>query len=113
MLTPAPTGARAYFFHAVIHDHTDDRAKTILKQITQAMTPGYSKLLIWDYVLADEDVSSFLASLDWQMLVCVAGKERTESNWRRLLEDPELDLKVNGIWQYNSYTQGLIEAELK
>lgn len=68
------------------------------------MTPGYSKLLIWDYALADKAVPSFIASLDWQMLVCVAGVERTESNWRRLLEDPELGLKVTGIYNYSPYT---------
>lgn len=106
-------GARAYFLHSIIHDYTDDIAKTILKQITQAMTPGYSKLLLLDLVITDEQVASFMACADWQVMVCLAGKERTESNWRRLLEDPDLGLKINGIWQYNSYTQGLIEAELK
>ena len=38
--------------------------------------------------------------------------ERTEDQWKALIEDPEVGLKFNGIWEYSQYDQMVIEAEL-
>lgn len=90
-------GARFYFMHSILHAHIDERAKLILKNITNVMEPGYSKLLICDLVLPDKHVPPFVAALDWEMMTYVAGHERTEKEWRSLLEDPDVGLKITGI----------------
>lgn len=76
------------------------------------MEPGYSKLLICDLVLPDKHVPPFVAALDWEMMTYVAGHERTEKEWRSLLEDSEVSLKITGIWNYTQYDQSIIELEL-
>ncbi|KAK6834527.1 S-adenosyl-L-methionine-dependent methyltransferase [Apiospora arundinis] len=51
-LTPQPVlGARAYMFHAVFHDWSDEMSLVILKHTATAMKRGYSRLLIVDVVL--------------------------------------------------------------
>lgn len=105
-------GARVYFMHSIVHDWSDDKAKEILKNIAGAMEPGYSKLVIWDQIVPDKNAPQVAAGLDWLMLVHLAGCERSESSWRALLEDPEVGLKLNGIWHYSQYDQAVIEAEL-
>lgn len=84
----------------------------MLRNIADAMEKGYSKLIIWDFALQDKGVSPFVATMDWQMLTWIAGKERTERDWKTLLEDPEVGLKITGIWQYSQFHQAVIEAEL-
>jgi hypothetical protein len=50
--------------------------------------------------------------LDWEMMSFYAASERSEGHWKRLLEAPELGLKVTGIWNYSQLDQSVIEAEL-
>jgi len=76
------------------------------------MTKGYSKLILWDFVLPEKAVPPTLSGLDWEMMSFYAAGERSESQWRRLLEDPEVALRVNGIWRYSQFDQSVIEAEL-
>ncbi|KIW83260.1 hypothetical protein Z517_02505 [Fonsecaea pedrosoi CBS 271.37] len=111
--TPQPVqGARTYFLHSIIHDYPDDRAQLILKNIARAMKKGHSKLIIWDFVLPDKALASTLTALDWEMMSFYAASERSEGQWKTLLEDPEIGLKVNGIWSYSQFDQSVIEAEL-
>lgn len=50
--TPQPVkGARFYYFRNVFHNWSDEGAIKILGNLAPAMTPGYSTLLIHDYVL--------------------------------------------------------------
>lgn len=101
-----------YFLHSIIHDNEDARAKVILKHLAGAMKKSYSKLIIWDQVLPAKGAPAIPAALDWQMMTCFAASERTEGQWKTLLEDPEVGLKFNGIWEYSQYDQMVIEAEL-
>lgn len=49
--TPQPIkGARAYLFRSVLHDWPDEQCRTILGHIKDAMVPGYSRILISDFV---------------------------------------------------------------
>lgn len=98
--------------HSIVHNYIDERAKLILKNITNVMEPGYSKLLICDLVLPDKHVPPFPATLDWEMMTYVAAHERTEQEWRGLLEGPDIGLKITGIWHYTQYDQSIIELEL-
>ncbi|KAF1998877.1 S-adenosyl-L-methionine-dependent methyltransferase [Amniculicola lignicola CBS 123094] len=54
-------GARAYFLHHILHDWSDKYCHLILKNIREAMTPGYSKLLIHNLVLPDTGTSEIQA----------------------------------------------------
>ena len=98
--------------HSIIHDYPDNRAKIILQHVAAAMKKGYSKLLIWDFVLPDKNVPPTLSGLDWEMLTFYAAEERTETHWKALLEDPDVGLRVTGIWRYSQFDQAVIEAEL-
>jgi hypothetical protein len=76
------------------------------------MKKGYSKLLIWDFVLPDRSPPPTLIALDWEMMSFYAARERKESDWKQLLEDPEVGLKLTGIWSYSQFDQSVIEAEM-
>ena len=47
-------GARAYYLHSIIQDWNDDVNTQILKAIVPAMTKGYSKVLVNDFVVPDQ-----------------------------------------------------------
>ncbi|KAI4906488.1 hypothetical protein J4E90_010562 [Alternaria incomplexa] len=47
-------GARAYYLHSIIQDWNDDVNSQILKAIVPAMTKGYSKVLVNDFVVPDQ-----------------------------------------------------------
>jgi len=74
------------------------------------MQIGYSKLLINENVVPNFGAMSSITSMDWLMMTLGAVKERTEKQWRTLLE--EAGLKVVGIWTYEQGTESLIEAEI-
>ncbi|KAL8866384.1 MAG: hypothetical protein Q9174_006335 [Haloplaca sp. 1 TL-2023] len=103
--------ARAYHFRAIFHDWPDASCRTILSHTAAAMKPGYSKLLISEFVLPDIDTDLFPATLDVQMMGLHAGMERSEGQWRSLLDDA--GLRVVKIWQKVKGGEGVIEAVLK
>ena len=74
------------------------------------MERGYSKLLINDFVVPDKGAAWSVTSMDWLMLALGAVRERTESDWRRLLES--VNLKVVKIWTLEQGTESLIEVVL-
>ncbi|KAL9120542.1 MAG: hypothetical protein Q9187_002898 [Circinaria calcarea] len=109
--TPQPIkGARAYFLKYVLHDWPDDRCREILRHLTAVMEPGYSKLLINEAVIPDTGASWRYTSLDLFMLALASSTERTESQWRTLLES--VGLTVTGIWTGGKGGESLIEATL-
>ena len=75
------------------------------------MHSGYSKLLINEFVVPDVEATWSITSMDWVMMALSAVKERTEKQWRALLE--QAGLKVVEIWTYDQGTESLIEAELQ
>ena len=74
------------------------------------MKPGYSKILISEFILSDEKARPIPASLDIQMLGLHAGKERSENQWRSLLSST--GLTIRGTWQKLPGGEGVIEAVL-
>lgn len=97
--------------HEILHDWPDELARKILKQQRHAMKPGHSKLLIHDHVLPEEHAHPQATAFDLQMMVKVAAMERSETNWRALLESAGFDLVK--IWSSPLATQSIIEAEVK
>ncbi len=80
-----PSGADTYLLRHIIHDWSDDQALTILKNCRTAMNSG-SRLLIAEYVLPDGPESFHGKWFDLAMMVVTGGQERTESEYRKLLD---------------------------
>lgn len=110
-LTGLDLGARAYYFHSVLHDWNDASSLKILQNIVPAMQPGFSKLLINENVVPDVGATWSITSMDWLTMALGAVRERTEKQWRDLLG--QAGLKVTGIWTYDQGTESLIEAEIE
>ena len=72
------------------------------------MKPGYSKLVINDIVIPETGATRFQTQSDMTMLAFLGAMERTEAQWRKLIE--EAGLKVNGVWV--GPAESVIEAEL-
>lgn len=98
-------GARAYFLHSVLHDWSD--AMLTLQHWSKAMRKGYSKILVHEIVLPDEDADPCMTALDWIMLATLSSRERTEAQWRELAANSELE--VAGIWSHPDGSDRLIE----
>ncbi|KAK8066480.1 hypothetical protein PG997_013227 [Apiospora hydei] len=111
VLTPQPVrNARAYMFHAVFHDWSDDKSLVILKHTAAAMKPGYSRLLIADVVLPPTGASAFQAAMDVSMMGLLSAKERTQGMWEELLSGA--GFKILKIWKDPKQYESVIEAEL-
>lgn len=104
-------GARAYFLHSVLHDWPDDQCVDIVMKIKSAMTPGYSKLIVNEHVIPAVGASWEATSLDMYVMGFLGGRERTEDNWRNLLET-RCGLKICGIWNPGNGVEGVMEAEV-
>ncbi|MBA2748307.1 MAG: methyltransferase, partial [Tatlockia sp.] len=74
-----------YIMKHIIHDWDDERSMKILQNIRSAMNEN-GKVLICEMVVPEGNEPSPSKILDIQMLVCTGGKERTEDEFRRLLE---------------------------
>ncbi|KAI9926121.1 hypothetical protein MW887_004583 [Aspergillus wentii] len=103
-------GARAYYLHSVLHDWPDSSCQIILSKLVGAMTPGYSKILINENIIPDTGAHWQATGLDMIMMVDVAARERTERQWRELVES--VGLKIVDIWTVRSSVESLIECEL-
>ncbi|KAJ5085976.1 hypothetical protein N7532_010747 [Penicillium argentinense] len=79
-------GARAYFMHWILHDWSDENCHTILAHIADAMKPGYSRLIIHEQILPDMNCDAEAAGMSIIMMVQMGALERTETQWRALLE---------------------------
>ncbi|KAJ6779804.1 hypothetical protein PWT90_01496 [Aphanocladium album] len=105
-------GARAYFYHHILHDWSDDKCLAILAALKQAMTPGYSKLLLHEMLVPEKGASTFHAMLDMTMMAFNAGMERTEIQWRELLE--KAGFEVVKFWPpMQEDADGIVEAMVK
>ncbi|PYH48043.1 S-adenosyl-L-methionine-dependent methyltransferase [Aspergillus saccharolyticus JOP 1030-1] len=83
-------GARTYYLHWILHDWADPQARTILSNISAAMKPGYSRLVINESIDPDKGCDFATACISAMMMLQVGARERTEGQWRKLL--PEVGL---------------------
>ncbi|CAH0028015.1 unnamed protein product [Clonostachys rhizophaga] len=109
---PQPiVGARAYFFHAVPHDWPDADVARMFAEVKKVMTPGYSKLLVYEVIMPAQGASHLAATLDLALMSCTSGLERTEEAWRRLLK--ECGFKIVSISRHPRALESVIEAEME
>lgn len=81
----APAGGDAYILKHIIHDWSDDECLTILGHCHAGMTAG-GKVLIVEMVIPERNVPAVSKFLDLQMLLFLTGRERTEAEYRALLD---------------------------
>ncbi|KAI3914318.1 hypothetical protein MKW98_014925 [Papaver atlanticum] len=80
--------ADAIFMKNVLHDWSDDECILILKGCKKAVSPG-GKIIIVEMVLDADSVhpySKLRLTSDIDMMVNNGGKERTEEEWKKLIE---------------------------
>jgi precorrin-6B methylase 2 len=79
-----------YVLAAILHDWDDENARAILRTIRAAARPG-ARLIVAETVIEPGNEPDGAKWLDLLMLVLAGGRERTEPQWRGLLEDAGLE----------------------
>ena len=74
-----------YLLSGILHDWDDERAAAILRTI-RAAAPAEARLVIVESVIGPGNDPNGAKWLDLLMLVLIDGRERTETEWRTLLE---------------------------
>jgi hypothetical protein len=77
--------ADAYSLKMILHDWNDSECLQILANIRQAAT-GVAQIFIVEHVIPEYDVSHFSKLFDVHMMCWGSGRERTEAEYRQLLE---------------------------
>jgi hypothetical protein len=81
-----PAGADAYYMQHIIHDWADEPAVKILGNCRRALEDrAGGRLLIVDSVVPENSEPHLSKWLDLEMLLMPGGRERTEPEWRELL----------------------------
>ncbi|PWY72486.1 sterigmatocystin 8-O-methyltransferase precursor [Aspergillus sclerotioniger CBS 115572] len=86
----------------------DEQARKILTHIVTAMEPGYSRLIINDYIIPDRNCDFPTACMSIMMMVQVGAFEWSEKQWRELLNS--VGLKDLIFHQPPGSGEGIIEA---
>jgi len=87
-----PTGADAYLLRWILHDWAEPEAAAILGSLRRATNPT-ARLIVVESVIREGPAFNFGKWSDLQMLVCVGGRERTETEYRALLTAAGFDLQ--------------------
>ena len=94
----------AYVLSGILHDWDDGRASAILRTIRSAARP-HARLLVAENVIQPGNDRSGAKWLDLLMLVLAGGRERTEAEWRVLLQ--------GAGFQPVAIEDGLVEARCR
>jgi hypothetical protein len=111
LMQTVPAGADVYMLKHVLHGRRDADAVTMLRNC-RAVIPEHGTLLIIEFVLparvsdADPQLEWHLMS-DLNMLAVTGGRERSELEWRSLLETA--GFRLTGIYPVGSDV-GILEA---
>lgn len=87
----APAGFDAFIMSNILHDWDDEPCTKILVNCRRALPPD-GRLLIVEHLLPDGGGFSVAKLLDLEMLVMGGGKERTEAQYRDLLQAAGFEL---------------------
>ncbi|KAJ5691055.1 hypothetical protein N7488_011790 [Penicillium malachiteum] len=83
--------AKVYFMRTVLHDWPDKQAAQILERVREGMGPD-SILLISESMLPESGVLLSSVLSDMQMMGSFASLERTEAQWKAILEKAGFEL---------------------
>ena len=87
---PLPT-CDAYLLMHILHDWDNTNAASILNAVTQAAPPE-AVILVLEWILPDDAEPHIAKTLDVLMLSTTGGRERTQSEYRALLDNAGIDL---------------------
>lgn len=82
-----------YFFSAIFHGFSDEECLVILSNVKKASGKYKPFIVIGDVVLNESNCDSMQASMDMQMLIGTNGRERTMSDWERLIDQAGYELR--------------------
>jgi hypothetical protein len=102
-----PAGADIYLLKLVLHDWEDEDAARILKNCRSAMRPD-SRLVIVEGLLGEADGLAMTDLGDLVMLLSLSGRERTEAEFRSLLQRTGFELRQKIPTKADVY---ILEAE--
>lgn len=109
-VTDCVSGAKIYFLRGVLHNHPPDRVRKILENIKAAMSPD-SVILLDEMILPEVGTHIDAASMDITMMSAFAGMERTEKQWRSIID--EVGLQITKIYLYNPMShENVMEVRL-
>lgn len=97
-----------YYLRNILHDWPDDICVKILKNIAGAMKPGYSKIVLNEMVIPNKGASLLATQIDFTMMVALAACERTEKQWRKLVDSAGLVIET--ITTKQQEAESIIEA---
>ena len=80
-----PEGADTHVLKQIIHDWDDERAALILENCHRALRPN-GRILLVEMPLPDDNSPSPVQFIDLNMLVLLGGRERSEAEYSRLLQ---------------------------
>jgi hypothetical protein len=86
-----PAGGDLYVLKSILHDWPDDECRRILRNVHAAAEPGASLLLV-EMIVPDDPQPSPVALMDMNMLVMLNGRERTASEFEKLLNETGFSL---------------------
>lgn len=78
-------GADLHLLKQIIHDWDDEQATRLLRNCHRALAPN-GKLLLVEMVIPPDNRPSPAQAMDLNMLVVAGGRERTENEYRDLLQ---------------------------
>jgi hypothetical protein len=101
-LLMSPSGAKFYFMRGVLHNHPDQKVSMVLHAAKRAMAPD-SILILDEVMLPEIGVGHDAAAHDMTMMAAFASMERTEAQWRVLVEEAGLKLTKTYMYNVSSY----------
>lgn len=75
-----------YVFFAIFHGLSDEECVKVLNNLRSAIGAKKPYVLFGDAVAAEMNIDPVVAAFDMQMLIGTTGRERTQSEWKRLLD---------------------------
>jgi hypothetical protein len=86
-----PRGGDIYILSRILHDWEDEQGVSILQRCAAAMS-AHADLLIIERLLPEDATPSLAAAWDIHMMCNVGGRERTGSQYRRMLHESGFEL---------------------
>ncbi|MEU9235513.1 methyltransferase [Streptomyces subrutilus] len=84
LFAAVPEGGDVYLLKNILHDFSDEDCARVLGTLRRAVTPG-TRLLVIDAVLPEDGAPPPAIALDVVMLMTLRGRERTATDFEKLL----------------------------
>ena len=85
-VVPPGEDGDVYVMRVVLHDWADEDVVRILKRVREAIGDADARLKLVELVLGERETVTARLLLDLHMLVNFSSRERTEREWRRVIE---------------------------